>query len=104
LLNGREIGQVEDLIVQPDGRHILRLITRCQTKAGRRVAIPIEWVRGIQDGRVVLLVGERELGLLPEYVPTVPNGAARPGVNAPLSTSNHAATVASRSDVLLAPG
>ena len=71
LLNGREIGRVEDLIVQPDGRHILRLITHCQTPAGRRVAIPIEWVSGIQDGRVVLLIGERELGLLPEYAPTV---------------------------------
>jgi sporulation protein YlmC with PRC-barrel domain len=48
-LNGREIGRVEDLILQPDNLHVLRLITR-RASTGQRIAIPIEWVRGIQDG------------------------------------------------------
>jgi sporulation protein YlmC with PRC-barrel domain len=68
--NGHEIGRVEDLILQPDRLHVLRLITR-RTSTGQRIAIPIDWVRGIQDGRVMLLVSERELDLLPEYTPAV---------------------------------
>ena len=34
-LNGREIGRVEDLILQPDNLHVLRLITR---RASHRTA------------------------------------------------------------------
>jgi sporulation protein YlmC with PRC-barrel domain len=80
-LNGREIGRVEDLILQPDNLHVLRLITR-RASTGQRIAIPIEWVRGIQDGRVVLLVGTHELGLLPDYHPPISARAASLGVQA----------------------
>jgi uncharacterized protein YrrD len=78
MLDDRQVGRVEDLILQPDGRHVLRLITH-RAPTAQRKAIPIDWVRGIQDGRVVLLVSEHELGLLPEYNPPIPARAAALG-------------------------
>jgi uncharacterized protein YrrD len=77
--NGHEIGRVEDLILQPDRLHVLRLITR-RTSTGQRIAIPIDWVRGIQDGRVMILVSERELDLLPEYTAAISVPALRTSV------------------------
>jgi sporulation protein YlmC with PRC-barrel domain len=76
MVKGREIGQVEDLVLQPDGQHILRLITSHLAPNRRRAAIPIEWVRGIRDGHVVLLVDDHDLELLPEYSSSIPGRAA----------------------------
>jgi sporulation protein YlmC with PRC-barrel domain len=93
-LNGREIGRVDDLILQPDGLHVVRLITR-RASTGQRIAIPIEWVRGIQDGRVVLLIGTHELGLLPDYNPPIPARAAGLGVQARPGASGTIPTLSS---------
>jgi sporulation protein YlmC with PRC-barrel domain len=98
--NGHEIGRVEDLILQPDRLHVLRLIT-CRTSTGKRIAIPIDWVRGIQDGRVMLLVSERELDLLPEYTPALSVPTLRTSV--PRTLDSQSATermAASSSDPL----
>jgi hypothetical protein len=66
-LGGREVGRLEDVLPQPDGRHALRLITR--RPDGRLVAIPIDWVRGVRDNRVELWVTQTEVDELPEYIP-----------------------------------
>jgi hypothetical protein len=55
---------------------VLRLITRLATN-GRLVAIPIDWVRGVRDGRVELWVTQAEVNNLPEYVPPIPVSEAR---------------------------
>ena len=75
-LGGQEIGRLEDVIPQPDRRHALRLITRCATD-GRRVAVPIDWVRGIRNGAIELWVAPAEVDSLPEYIPPIPAAAAR---------------------------
>jgi hypothetical protein len=69
LLGGREIGRLEDVIPQPDRRHALRLVTRLPDN--RLVAIPIDWVRDIRDGRIELSVTSAEIDQLLEYVPIV---------------------------------
>src|SRR5258707_12381414 len=69
LLGGREIGRLEDVIPQPDRRHALRLVTR--QPDNRLVAIPIDWVRDIRDGRIELSVTSAELDQLPDYVPII---------------------------------
>jgi hypothetical protein len=74
-LGGQEIGRLEDVLPQPDRRHALRLITR--RRDGRVVAVPIDWVRGIRDGRVELWVTQAELDDLPEYVPPIATAEAR---------------------------
>jgi hypothetical protein len=75
-LGGQEIGRLEDLIPQPDGRHALRLITRRATD-GQLVRIPIDWVRGVRDGRIELWVSRAEVDNLPPYVPSIPASEAR---------------------------
>jgi hypothetical protein len=75
LLGGREIGRLEDVIPQPDRRHALRLITRLPDN--RLVAIPIDWVRDIRDGRIELSVTSAEIDQLPDYVPIIRAGRER---------------------------
>src|SRR4030081_1958135 len=75
LLGGREIGRLEDIIPQPDRRHALRLITRQQDN--RLVAIPVDWVRDIRDGRIELAVTSAEIDQLPDYVPIIRAGRDR---------------------------
>jgi sporulation protein YlmC with PRC-barrel domain len=94
--NGHEIGRVEDLILQPDRLHVSRLITR-RTSTGQRIAIPIDWVRGIQDGRVILLVSERELDLLPEYTPAIPVPTLRTSVLRTLDSQSATERIAAAS-------
>ncbi len=88
LLGGREIGRLEDIIPQPDRRHALRLITRLPDN--RLVAIPIDWVRDIRDGRIELSVTSAEMDQLPDYVPII--RAARDRMPAP--TANGRTTTA----------
>src|SRR3981081_4183275 len=75
LLGGREIGRLEDVIPQPDRRHALRLITRLPDN--RLVAIPIDWVRDIRDGRIELSVTSAEIDQLPDYAPIIRAGRER---------------------------
>src|SRR5258708_11434149 len=88
LLGGREIGRLEDIIPQPDRRHALRLITRLPDN--RLVAIPIDWVRDIREGRIELSVTSAEMDQLPDYVPII--RAARDRMPAP--TANGRTTTA----------
>jgi hypothetical protein len=76
VLGGREIGRLENIIPQPDGQHVLRLITR-RAPDGQLVAIPIEWVRGVRDGQIELWVTQAEIDKLPEYVPPLSPAEAR---------------------------
>jgi hypothetical protein len=89
MLAGREIGQVEDVIPQPDGHHVLRLITR-RASDGRLIAIPVEWVRDVRDGRIDLVVTQAEVDQLPEYIPSIPASEAREQVQEALD--QHPAT------------
>src|ERR1700716_4182538 len=75
LLGGREIGRLENVIPQPDRRHALRLITR--RPDNRLVAIPIDWVRDIRDGRIERSVTSAELDQLREYIPIIRAGRER---------------------------
>ena len=103
VLGGQEIGRVEDVIPQPDRRHALRLITRCATD-GRRVAVPIDWVRGIRNGAIELWVAPAEVDSLPEYIPPIPAAAARDRVQRALdehpSIGNAGIRVTERDGVL----
>jgi hypothetical protein len=74
---GEEIGRLEDVVPQPDKIHILRLITRVRSPKERLVAIPIDWVLDVRDGRIELWVSKAELDELPEYVPAIPASEAR---------------------------
>jgi hypothetical protein len=68
---GHESGRLEGVILQPDGRHALRLITG-RASDGEVVEVPIDWVEDVEEGRVVLLDLQQELNELPEYVPDLP--------------------------------
>jgi Domain of unknown function (DUF1931)/BON domain len=76
---GRRVGHLEDLIPQPDRRHALRLIVRRESD-GRRIEIPIDWVRGVRDGTIELWVTRAELAQLREYIPPIPPAQARESV------------------------
>jgi hypothetical protein len=103
VLAGQEIGRLEDIIPQPDRRHVLRLITR-RASDGRLVAIPIEWVRDVRDGRIELWVTQAELTELPEYVPAIPVAEARERVQRALdehpTTAGRGIQVKHREDTL----
>jgi hypothetical protein len=75
MLGGREVGRLEDVIPQPDRKHALRLITRLPDS--RLVAIPIDWVRDIRDGRIELSVTSAEIDQLPDYIPIMRAGRDR---------------------------
>lgn len=76
---GRTIGRLEDLVPKPDRTHPSRLIVRRESD-GRRIAIPIEWVRGVRDGTIELWVTDTELERLPEYIPQLPAAEAQESV------------------------
>jgi Domain of unknown function (DUF1931)/BON domain len=76
VVGGQTIGGLEDVIPQPDGRHVMRLIARREPD-GRLIAIPIEWVRGVRDGSIELWVSRAELDRLPAYVPAIAASEAR---------------------------
>jgi hypothetical protein len=75
VLGGQEIGRLEDVLPQPDGRHALRLITR--RPDGRLIAVPIDWVRDVRENRVELWVSQTEIDELPEYIPPIDVSVAR---------------------------
>jgi sporulation protein YlmC with PRC-barrel domain len=74
---GQEIGRLEDVVPQPDNVHIARLITRVTAPKERLVAIPIDWVQDIRDGRIELWVSKAELDELPDFLPAIPAAEAR---------------------------
>ena len=82
---GTTIGGLEEVIPQPDGKHPMRLIVRVDP-GGRRVSVPIDWVRGIRNGVLELWVDRNELEQLPEYVPPIPVGEARERVQQALQS------------------
>jgi molecular chaperone GrpE len=69
-LNGREIGRIEDLILQPDNLHVLRFITR-RASTGQRIAIPIEWLRRRVERERVEDRERTRLELLRQLLPLV---------------------------------
>jgi hypothetical protein len=75
VLGGQEIGRLEDVLPQPDGRHALRLITR--RPDGRLIAVPIDWVRDVRENHVELWVSQTEIDELPEYIPPIDVSVAR---------------------------
>lgn len=89
MLGGRELGRLEDVIPQTDRQHVLRLITRRATD-GRLIAIPLEWVRDLRDGRIELWVTQAEIDNLPEYVQPLNPSDARERVQRALA--EHSAT------------
>src|SRR5205807_552773 len=89
--DGQTIGGLEDIIPQPDGKHLLRLITRREPD-GQLISIPIEWVRGVRDGAVELWVTRVELDQLPDYVPPIPISEARERVRRALDAHPNTAT------------
>jgi hypothetical protein len=96
-----EIGRLADIIPQPDGKHALRLITRRRSD-GHLVAIPIDWVRGLRDGRIELWVTAAEISDLPEYVPPIPVSEARERVQRALA--EHPTTAHAGIDVIARDG
>jgi hypothetical protein len=88
VLSGQEVGRLEDVLPQPDGRHALRLITRRPDR--RLIAIPIDWVRDVRDDRVELWVSEAQIDELPEYIPPIDVSVARERVQRALD--EHAST------------
>jgi hypothetical protein len=98
VVDGRPVGTVEEVIPEPDGVHIYRLIVRLAPPDGRFVRIPGEWLSSIDDqGRVVLWVGEEKLADLPEYVPPIPAEMLRTRVQQALD--QHPTTTGSRIEV-----
>jgi hypothetical protein len=91
MTGGQVIGALDDVILQPDGIHPMRLITRREPE-GRLVAIPIDWVRGINDGSIELWVTAQELDNLPAYVRPVPASEARERVQRALDAHPDTAT------------
>jgi hypothetical protein len=83
VLAGQQIGVLEDVLPQPDRKHVLRLITR--RPDGQLIAIPIEWVREIRNGSIELWVTQAEIENLPEYVPAIPADVARERVQRALA-------------------
>jgi hypothetical protein len=88
VLGGQEVGRLEDVLPQPDGRHALRLITR--RTDGRLIATPIDWVRDVRDNRVELWVTQTQIEELPEYLPPIDVSIARERVQGALD--EHAST------------
>lgn len=95
VLGGQTIGGLEDVIPQPDGKHIVRLIVRREPE-GRLVSVPIDWVRGVRDGTVELWVTRAELDTLPAYVPAIPASEARDRVQRALDAHPETATAGIR--------
>jgi hypothetical protein len=62
---GALLGHVEGVVHDPLSHRVRRLITT-YGQAGRRVAVPIEWVVGRTARRVSLGVGPRSLDDLPD--------------------------------------
>jgi hypothetical protein len=102
VLGEQTIGELEDVLPQPDRKHVLRLITR--RPDGHLVAVPIEWVRGIRNGSIELWVTQAEIEDLPEYVPAIPADVARERVQRALdahpTTANADIQVTERNGML----
>jgi hypothetical protein len=99
VIGTHEVGRVADVIPQPDGRHPVRLIVK-RAADDKLVKLPIEWVRGLEDGRLTLEIGEYEFRELPEYIPPLPVEEARRRVQHALDTDErtrgHGITVGTR--------
>jgi hypothetical protein len=67
MFGSARIGRVEGLVRDPLTRRVRRLITSYGA-AGRRVAVPLEWVVKRSTARLVLGVGTRSLDDLSDWV------------------------------------
>ncbi len=68
--DGKQVGHIEQLIVEPENNHVTHLVISAGLLFKERKLIPVNWISTIGEREVRLSVNARTLEKLPAYHPT----------------------------------
>ena len=66
---GGELGVVDHVLVDPATQGVSHFVVRAGQHLAKDTIVPVDWVTGIGEGRVVVEAGAAQLAALPTYTP-----------------------------------